>query len=107
MSRGPTRDATSGTLRMNKQGKAMQMMSHSAQAVRELVNRFRPVAVEWSAAGDEPSRQDAYHHLLRRLAKEDVGGGEYVFLHEPAYSRRAATAARSTSRPIFISCISR
>ncbi len=59
------------------------MLSHAAHALRELVHHYKPVSVEFSAAADEPSRQKAYHHMMRRLVKENVGNGEYVFLHEP------------------------
>jgi len=72
-----------GRFGITGQGKAGQIISHSAQALRGLINRYKPVSVEFSAA--EPSRMKAYRHLMRRLAEEGVGNGKYAFLHEPGY----------------------
>ncbi len=82
--RGPEdSEAFGGRTDITGQGQAGAMLSHAAHALRELVHRYKPVSVEFSAAADEPSRQKAYHHMMRRLVKENVGNGEYVFLHEP------------------------
>ena len=82
--RGPDKtDAFGGRTDITGEGKAGQMLSHATHALRELVHHYKPVSVEFSAAADEPSRQKAYHHMMRRLVKENVGNGEYVFLHEP------------------------
>src|SRR5208282_2587774 len=81
-SRGPGgTSAAGGRFDITGEGKAGQLISHASQALRELVHRYRPVSIEFSA--HEPSREKAYHHMMRRLARENVGGGEYAFLHEP------------------------
>ncbi|MEI8375681.1 MAG: hypothetical protein WCJ35_22900 [Planctomycetota bacterium] len=81
MSRGTSKRGMNGRFSITGQGKSGQVISHISQALRELVNNQKPVSVEFSA--DEPSRQKAYHHMMRRLAKEGAGNGEYAFLHEP------------------------
>ena len=57
--RGPrTTEPFSGKFDVTGEGKAGQMISHASQALRELVDRYKPVSVEFSA--HEPSRQKAY-----------------------------------------------
>ena len=79
--------AGDGRFEVTGQGKAGPMLSHATHALRELVDEHRPVSIEFSAK--EPSRIKAYHHMMRRMAKEQTGGGEYEFLHEPGHSFRA------------------
>ena len=83
--RGPAsgRDEEGAALKrydITGQGKAGQMISHATHALSDLVNRYRPVSVEFS--GLEPSRKKAYYHMMQRLAGTNIGGGEYAFLHE-------------------------
>ena len=88
-SRGPEKggEVAGGRFDVTGEGKAGQMVSHATHALRELVDRYKPVSIEFS--GHEPSRQKVYHRMMRRMAEGNVGGGEYVFLHEPGRSFRA------------------
>ena len=64
------------------EGKAGRIISHFAQALRELLNEHRPLSVHFT--GTTPSHIHAYHHMLGRLAGEEAGR-EYKFLRKPGF----------------------
>ena len=75
-----------GDFDITKQGRAGEILSHSAQAIKELARDHRPMDIHFSAA--EPSRVNAYAHLMRRLAGDQEMSRHYVFLAKPGPAGR-------------------
>ena len=98
--RGPksTTGSAHGRFGVTGEGKAGLVLSHATHALHELVRRYRPVSVEFS--GREPSREKAYLHMMRRLAGDRIGNGEYVLFHEPGDSFRVR-GGRTVHEPAY------
>ncbi len=63
------------------QGKSPQFLSHGHHAVRDFLQQYRPMALTFTA--QEPSRQKAYYHVMRNLAKDPQASKEYRFFGKP------------------------
>ena len=60
--------AAMGSFDVTGQGKAAQVLSHAAHAIKELARDYRPMDMHFTAA--EGSRVRAYAHLMRRIVSD-------------------------------------
>ena len=69
-----------GSYGITKEGRAGEIMSHAAHAVKEFLTQYQPMELHFSAA--EESRQKAYAHLVRRVASDPDLAREYRIVRD-------------------------